>query len=72
MHGPGRDDYPMTKEFVEVATARARIVLEHIQAMHMFRMVMAFAVETGGTRVTWRTRIKISRRRQRRYGVSGR
>ena len=57
MHGPDGTDYPMTKEFVEVVPPEL-IVLQHIQAMHMFRMVMAFAVETGGTRVTWRTRFE--------------
>ena len=38
MHGPDGTDYPMTKDFVEVVPPE-RIVLQHIQAMHKFRMV---------------------------------
>jgi hypothetical protein len=47
----------MTKEFVEVVPGE-RIVLRHIQAMHTFRMTMAFADEAGGTRLTWRTQFE--------------
>jgi uncharacterized protein YndB with AHSA1/START domain len=57
MHGPDGTDYPITKEFVEVAPPE-RIALQHIQAMHMFRMTMTFADEAGLTRVTWRTRFE--------------
>jgi uncharacterized protein YndB with AHSA1/START domain/catechol 2,3-dioxygenase-like lactoylglutathione lyase family enzyme len=57
MHGPDGTHYPMTKEFVEVVSPE-RIVLQHIQAMHMFRMAMVLADEAGGTRVTWRTRFE--------------
>jgi uncharacterized protein YndB with AHSA1/START domain len=53
MHGPDGTDYQMVHEFVEV-TAPERIVIDHIQAMHNFRMVMTFAEEAGGTRLTWR------------------
>ena len=55
MHGPDGKDYPLTKEFVEVA-AGERIVLRQLGGMHQFRMAMSFADEAGGTRVTWQMR----------------
>nr|ANY58125.1 hypothetical protein [uncultured bacterium] len=57
MHGPDGTDYAMAKDFVEVAPP-ARIVLDHVQPMHGFRMTMTFDDEAGGTRLTWRMRFE--------------
>ncbi|HYF81026.1 MAG TPA: SRPBCC family protein [Symbiobacteriaceae bacterium] len=55
MHGPDGSSYPMLKRFDEVVP-HERISLQHIDATHGFRMVMAFADEAGGTRLTWHMR----------------
>ena len=53
MHGPDGTDYPNAKEFVEVG-APARIVFDHLDPVHWFRMTMTFDAEAGKTRLTWR------------------
>jgi uncharacterized protein YndB with AHSA1/START domain len=53
MHGPDGTNYSIAKEFVEVV-APERIVVDHLQALHRFRMTMTFTDEAGQTRLTWR------------------
>lgn len=55
MHGPDGKDYAIEKRFVEVVN-RERIVFDHVQAMHGFRMTMTFADDEAGTRLTWQMR----------------
>ena len=59
MRGPDGSEYPLTKEFVEVA-APERIVLRQVDAVHGFVMTMLFALEGSGTRLTWRMRFDSS------------
>jgi uncharacterized protein YndB with AHSA1/START domain len=53
MHAPDGAVYRMEKRFVEVA-APERIVHDHLDPSHAFRMTVALTEEAGGTRVTWR------------------
>lgn len=55
MRGPDGAEYPLTKEFVEVAPPE-RVVLRQLGGTHSFRMAMTYATDGGGTRVTWRMR----------------
>jgi uncharacterized protein YndB with AHSA1/START domain len=55
MRGPDGIEYPMTHRFVEVVEPE-RIVVDHIQESHDFRLAIGLADEAGGTRVTWRMR----------------
>lgn len=57
MRGPDGTDHQMVKTFVEVAPP-ARIVLQHVDPTHGFRMTMTFADEAGRTRLTWRMRFE--------------
>jgi uncharacterized peroxidase-related enzyme len=57
MHGPDGTDYEVAKRFVEVAPP-AHVIFDHVEPMHRFRMTMAFADESGGTRVIWRMRFE--------------
>jgi uncharacterized protein YndB with AHSA1/START domain/N-acetylglutamate synthase-like GNAT family acetyltransferase len=57
MRGADGTVYPMVKRFVEVAPAE-RVVVDHLQEAHGFRMTMTFADEDGGTRLTWRMRFE--------------
>ena len=52
MRGPDGAEYQLEKHFVEV-TAPERIVFDHVQPMHHFRMTMTFAEDSGKTRLTW-------------------
>jgi uncharacterized protein YndB with AHSA1/START domain len=52
MQSPGGDRYPMEKRFVEVLPD-SRVVFDHVQAGHDFRMTLQFDPITGGTRLTW-------------------
>jgi uncharacterized protein YndB with AHSA1/START domain len=52
MQGPDGSRYPMEKRFVEIVPD-ARVVFDHIQAGHDFRMTLEFKVDAGGTRVMW-------------------
>ena len=50
MHGPDGTDYPNAKDFVEIVRPE-RIVFDHVQDGHGFRMTMAYeAVGEGETR----------------------
>ena len=53
MHGPDGTVYELAKDFVEVVRPE-RIVLQHLQPMHRFRMTMIFTEQPGGTELTWR------------------
>lgn len=53
MHGPDGRDYPMLNEFVEIVPGE-RIVLQHHQDGHNFRLEMTYANEGESTRLTWR------------------
>jgi uncharacterized protein YndB with AHSA1/START domain len=52
MRGPDGTDYPMNKSFVEVVQPE-RIVLQHTQPMHNFRMTMGFIELGPRTQLTW-------------------
>jgi uncharacterized protein YndB with AHSA1/START domain len=53
MHGPDGTVYELAKDFVEVVRPE-RIVLQHLQPMHRFRMTMIFTEQSSGTELTWR------------------
>ena len=53
MHGPDGSDYHMVNEFVEIVQDQ-KIVLQHHQAGHNFRLEMTYADEADNTRLTWR------------------
>jgi uncharacterized protein YndB with AHSA1/START domain len=54
MHGPDGKDYPNESRFVTVSAAE-KIVFEHLQPMHWFRMEMTYEdAGAGQTRLTWR------------------
>ena len=53
MHGPDGAEYQIEKEFIEIVRPE-RIVLQHLEEVHRFRMTMTFADDPGGTRLTWR------------------
>jgi uncharacterized protein YndB with AHSA1/START domain len=52
MHGPDGAEYPMDKVFVGI-DAPARLVIDHIDAVHGFRMFILFHDVTEGTRLEW-------------------
>ncbi len=53
MHGPNGADYHNRSRFVEIARPE-RIVFQHLEPVHSFRMTMEFAPQEGGTQLTWR------------------
>ncbi|MGC4004395.1 MAG: SRPBCC domain-containing protein [Pirellulales bacterium] len=53
MHGPNGADYEIEKRFVEV-NAPLKVVFDHIQPMHTFRMTMTLHENAGSTRLEWR------------------
>jgi uncharacterized protein YndB with AHSA1/START domain len=55
MHGPDRKDYENEKTFVEIVEPE-RIVFDHSEPMHSFRMTMDYSplAEGKATRLTWR------------------
>jgi uncharacterized protein YndB with AHSA1/START domain len=55
MQGPDGARFPMEKQFVEVVP-HSRVVFDHIQTGHDFRMTLQFDSVAGGTRVTWTMR----------------
>lgn len=57
MRDAGGAEYRMEKEFVEVVPGR-RIVMDHIDHVHRFRMEIDLAGEDGGTRVSWTMRFE--------------
>ena len=52
MHGPDGTRYPNKSVFEEVTPER--IVLQHLETVHWFRLAITLARENGGTRLTWR------------------
>jgi uncharacterized protein YndB with AHSA1/START domain len=52
MHGPGGAAYPNESEFLEV-TPPSRLVFVHLGPMHRYWMIMTFAPEGAGTRLSW-------------------
>jgi uncharacterized protein YndB with AHSA1/START domain len=59
MHGPDLKDYENEKTFVEVAKPE-RIVFDHFETMHGFRMTMSYEPlgEGRATRLTWQMDFK--------------
>ena len=55
MHGPDGVEYDIAKDFIEVVKPE-RIVLQHRDPMHGFRMTMTFAEHSGKTELTWSMR----------------
>ena len=53
MHGPDGTDYRNESVFAAVA-APERVVFDHLEPVHGFRMTMTFAQEGARTRLTWR------------------
>ena len=53
MRGPDGQVFEMEKRFVEVVPGE-RVVLQHIDPTHGFRMEMTFEDEAEKTRLTWR------------------
>jgi uncharacterized protein YndB with AHSA1/START domain len=71
LRGPDGTEYPNECRFVELATGErsepsARIVFDHLQAGHDFRMTMTFApLGENATYVTWRLRFASSEEAER-------
>jgi uncharacterized protein YndB with AHSA1/START domain len=57
MHGPDGKDYANECAFVEVVPPE-RVVFDHLETMHRFRMTITWDAEGGRTRVTWRMRFE--------------
>lgn len=57
MRGPDGAAYPNENEFVEI-TPPSRIVFDHPDPKHRFRMTMTFVGEGRQTRLTWRMRFE--------------
>jgi uncharacterized protein YndB with AHSA1/START domain len=57
MQGPDGQKYELTKKFVEVVPAE-KVVIQHLQEGHDFRLTMTFAEDAGRTTVTWRMRFE--------------
>jgi len=53
MHAPDGTDYENESVFVEIDRPR-RVVLDHLEPIHRFRMTMDFDGRDGRTRLTWR------------------
>jgi uncharacterized protein YndB with AHSA1/START domain len=53
MHSPDGSDHHMFNEFVEIVHDQ-KIVLQHHQPTHNFRLEMAYFDEADKTRLTWR------------------
>jgi uncharacterized protein YndB with AHSA1/START domain len=53
MHGPDGTDYHNESVFVEVAEPE-RVVFEHREPVHRFRMTLVFAEQGSQTKLTWR------------------
>lgn len=60
MHGPDGTDYANTAEFLLVEPPM-RIVFDHLQPRHGFRLAMTFdEVDGVSSRLTWRMRLEAS------------
>lgn len=57
MLGPDGTEYRRVKQFVELVPLE-RIVLDHVDAVHGFRMVMTFHEEGARTRLTWQVQFE--------------
>jgi uncharacterized protein YndB with AHSA1/START domain len=57
MHAPDGAQYRNESDFVEVVRPE-RIVFDHLEPVHQFRMTMTFEEEAGKTRLTWRMRFE--------------
>ncbi len=57
MHGPDGADYRNESRVVE-ATPPERIVLDHLEPMHRFRMTQQFSEVAGKTTLTWSMRFE--------------
>ncbi len=55
MRGPDGAAFRLEKRFVEVLPPE-RLVHDHIDPVHAFRMTVALAEDAGGTRIPWRMR----------------
>jgi RNA polymerase sigma-70 factor (ECF subfamily) len=55
MRGPDGTDYPNHVRFVAIAPER-RIVFDHLEPLHCFRMTMELAARGEQTELTWRMR----------------
>jgi uncharacterized protein YndB with AHSA1/START domain len=53
MHGPGGANYANESRFVEIVPLE-RVVFQHLEPVHGFRMTMIFAEQAGRTTLTWR------------------
>ncbi|HVK19491.1 MAG TPA: SRPBCC family protein [Fimbriiglobus sp.] len=53
MHAPNGADYQNESVFVEVAEPE-RVVFQHLEPVHRFRMTITLDDEGGKTRLTWR------------------
>ena len=53
MHGPNGADYANESSFLEVVPPE-RIVFQHLEPIHRFRMTMTFVEQDGKTLLTWR------------------
>jgi len=57
MHGPDGTAYQNASDFIEIVVPE-RVVFDHLEPMHRFRMTMTFVAEAGRTRLTWRMRFE--------------
>lgn len=57
MHAPDGSQYQNESDFVEVVSPE-RIVFDHLEPVHQFRMTMTFEEEAGKTRLTWQMRFE--------------
>lgn len=57
MHAPDGTAHPNENEFT-VVEAPDRIVFEHLDPKHRFRMTMTFVDQSGKTQLTWRMRFE--------------
>jgi uncharacterized protein YndB with AHSA1/START domain len=57
MQAPDGARYENESHFLEVV-APERVVLQHVEPVHRFRMTMSFDDEGGRTRLTWRMRFE--------------
>lgn len=64
MHGPDGTDYHNESVFTEVVEP-ARVVFDHLEPVHRFRMTMTFDDEAGKTRLTWRMRFEFAEEAER-------
>lgn len=55
MRGPDGAAFRLEKRFVEVLPPE-RLVHDHLDPVHAFRMTVILADDAGGTRITWRMR----------------